>query len=106
MEPTKMMLEEFKARRDIVYDKLNSIPGVSVAVRPEGAMYLMADVSGTGLEAGEFASRVLFEHGVAVLDGRFFGKHGKGLVRLSFAQSRERLEEACDRIATFCENLE
>jgi len=47
----------------------------------------------------------LFEHGVAVLDGGFFGKHGRGLVRLSFAQSRERLEEACDRIAAFCEGV-
>merc|ERR1719299_369453 len=100
-----MMRDEFCARRDLVYDRLNAIPGISVAVKPAGAMYLMADVSGTGLEAGEFATRVLFEHGVAVLDGGFFGKHGKGLVRLSFAQSRERLEEACDRIAAFCEGV-
>jgi len=105
MAPTEMMKEEFCARRDLVYDRLNAIPGISVAVKPAGAMYLMADVSGTGLEASEFASRVLFEHGVAVLDGGFFGKHGKGLVRLSFAQSRERLEEACDRIAAFCEGV-
>lgn len=105
-EPTEKMRDEFCARRDIVYDRLNSIPGISVSVKPQGAMYLMADVSGTGLEAGEFASRVLFEHGVAVLDGRFFGKYGKGLVRISYGQSRERLAEACDRIAKFVEGLE
>jgi aspartate/methionine/tyrosine aminotransferase len=105
MEPTAKMRAEFMARRDIVYDRLNAIPGVSVAVKPAGAMYLMADVSGTGLEASEFASRLLFEHGVALLDGAFFGEHGAGLVRISFAQSRERLAEACDRIATFCEGV-
>merc|ERR1719440_1083785 len=105
MEPTEKMKAEFMARRDIVYDRLNSIPGVSVAVKPAGAMYLMADVSGTGLTASEFADRVLLEHGVALLDGAFFGEFGAGLVRLSFAQSRERLAEACDRIADFVESL-
>jgi len=103
--PTEAMKDEFRARRDLLFDRLNAIPGISVAVKPAGAMYLMADVSGTGLDAGEFASRVLFEHGVAVLDGRFFGKHGQGLIRISFAQSRERLNESCDRIATFCEGV-
>jgi len=105
MEPTDKMRAEFMARRDIVFDRLNSIPGISVAVRPAGAMYLMADVSGTGLTASEFSQRLLFEHGVALLDGAFFGKHGAGLVRISFAQSRERLSEACDRIAAFVESV-
>merc|ERR1712242_9254 len=105
MEPTDRMRAEFMARRDIVFDRLNAIPGVSVAVRPAGAMYLMADVSGTGLTASEFSQRLLFEHGVAVLDGAFFGEHGAGLVRLSYAQSRERLGEACDRIAKFVESV-
>merc|ERR1712046_47841 len=106
MEPTNKMRAEFMARRDIVFDRLNAIPGISVAVKPAGAMYLMADVSGTGLTASEFSQRLLFERGVALLDGAFFGKHGAGLVRLSFAQSRERLGEACDRIAAFVESLQ
>merc|ERR1719440_1155925 len=105
MEPTAKMRAEFMARRDIVFDRLNAIPGVSVAVRPAGAMYLMADVSGTGLTAAEFSNRVLLEHGVALLDGAFFGEYGAGLVRISFAQSRERLAEACDRIADFVAGL-
>jgi aspartate/methionine/tyrosine aminotransferase len=104
-EPTEKMKAEFMARRDIVFDRLNEIPGVKVSHKPGGAMYLMADVSGTGLTASEFADRVLFEHGVALLDGAFFGEFGVGLVRISFAQSRERLAEACDRIADFCEGV-
>merc|ERR1719446_1306673 len=102
MEPTEKMKAEFMARRDIVFDRLNAIPGVSVAVKPAGAMYLMADVSGTGLEAGDFATRVLEEEGVSLLNGGFFGKYGQGLVRICFAQSRERLAEGCDRIERFC----
>merc|ERR1712216_181155 len=104
-EPTDKMRAEFMARRDIVFDRLNAIPGISVAVRPAGAIYLMADVSGTGLTASEFSHRLLFEKGVALLDGAFFGEHGAGLVRISFAQSRERLGEACDRIAAFVETI-
>ena len=32
MAPTDMMRDEFCARRDLVYDRLNAIPGISVAV--------------------------------------------------------------------------
>ena len=103
--PTDAMRAEFRARCDIVFDRLNAIPGVSVAVRPAGAMYLLANVSGTGLSSKEFASRLLAEHAVSILDGRYFGPGGEGLVRVSFAQSRERLAEGCDRIAEFVRSL-
>lgn len=95
------MRDELRARRDLVFDALNELPGIDVAVRPQGAMYMLADVSGTGLASSEFAGRLLDEQGVAVLDGAHFGAGGEGLVRLSFAQSRERLAEGCRRIGEF-----
>merc|ERR1712139_60081 len=100
-EPSDEMRKEFCARRDLVYESLNAIPGISVAVRPAGAMYLLANVSGTGLGSREFAEALLQEQAVPLLDGEYFGEGGRGLVRISFAQSRDRLAEGCARIAAF-----
>jgi len=96
---------EYAARRDLVYEKLVEIPGISVAMRPAGAMYLLANVTGTGMSSAKFADRLLEEYGVAVLDGNFFGAGGDGLIRISFAQSRERLAEGCERIKQFVASL-
>ena len=101
----RRMQDEFRARRDMLYESLNAIPGISVAVRPAGAIYLLANVSGTGLGSAEFSERLLVEHGVALLDAAHFGAGGQGLVRISFAQSRERLAEGCSRIAAFAASL-
>jgi len=102
---TDAMRHEYAARRDLLFDRLNTVPGICVAVRPAGAMYLLANVSGTGLSSHEFVERLLDDQGVAVLDGAFFGSGGRGLVRVSFAQSRERLAEGCDRISAFVAGL-
>eukprot|EP00929_Paragymnodinium_shiwhaense_P108838 TRINITY_DN75184_c0_g1_i1.p1 TRINITY_DN75184_c0_g1~~TRINITY_DN75184_c0_g1_i1.p1 ORF type:complete len:442 (+),score=88.75 TRINITY_DN75184_c0_g1_i1:78-1403(+) len=103
--PTHAMRDEFKARRDLVFNRLNEIPGINIAVLPAGAIYLLADVTGTGLSSREFSNRLLDEHGVSVLDGNYFGAGGEGLVRISFGQSRERLAEGCERIAKFVASL-
>lgn len=103
--PSDAMRSEYCARRDLLFKRLNAIPGVAVAVRPAGALYLLANVSGTGLTSREFSERLLEEMGVAVLDAEYFGAGGRGLVRISFAQSRERLALGCDRIAAFVASL-
>lgn len=104
--PSEAMRDEFCARRDLVFARLNKVPGIHVAVRPAGSMYLLANVVDTGLSARDFSERLLEEHGVSLLDAEYFGAGGKGLVRISFAQSRERLAEGCDRIAAFAARLE
>eukprot|EP00933_Yihiella_yeosuensis_P062798 TRINITY_DN65799_c0_g1_i1.p1 TRINITY_DN65799_c0_g1~~TRINITY_DN65799_c0_g1_i1.p1 ORF type:complete len:410 (+),score=71.24 TRINITY_DN65799_c0_g1_i1:61-1290(+) len=104
-EESDSMIREFQARRDLVFERLNKIPGISVAVRPQGAMYLLANVTATGLSSREFAERLLQDQAVSLLDGAYFGEAGHGLVRISFAQSQERLAEGCDRIAKFVAGL-
>ncbi|CAJ1396826.1 unnamed protein product [Effrenium voratum] len=86
---------EYAARRDLVFERLANLKGFSIAVRPAGAMYLLANVTGTGLSSRDFAEKLLEEEGVALLDGKYFGAAGDGLVRISFAQSREILAEGC-----------
>jgi aspartate aminotransferase len=91
------MVAEFAARRDLVVDGLNAIPGVSCA-RPLGAFYVFPRVSGTGLSGARLAERLLAEAGVCVLPGTAFGDVGAEHVRISYATSREQLEEGLRRI--------
>lgn len=91
------MMEEFTARRDLVVEGLNSLPGVTCKV-PKGAFYAFPSISGTGLSSKEFADRALNEAGVALLAGTAFGAHGDNYIRISFANSRENLREGIERL--------
>jgi aspartate/methionine/tyrosine aminotransferase len=94
------MVREFRARRELVVEGLNRIPGIECAM-PAGAFYVFPRVSGTGMDGATFADRLLTERGVCVLSGTAFGRVGAGHVRISYATSREHLAEAIEQIAAF-----
>lgn len=98
-EPRRIV-SEFKARRDIIVQGLNSISGISCPT-PKGAFYAFPNVLGTGLTSREFANDLLEEEGVACLDGESFGEFGNGCIRFSFANSSENIERAMERIRKF-----
>ena len=94
------MVEEFKNRRELVVNGLNSIPGIRCAT-PKGAFYAFPNIQDTKMSSKKFADDLLMEAGVAVLAGESFGKYGDGFIRISFANSTERLKEALKRISSF-----
>ena len=91
------MVTEFRRRRDALVAALNQVPGFRCAV-PGGAFYAFANVTETGMDSKELADYLLYEAGVAGLDGGCFGEYGKGYVRFSYANSLENLMEAVRRI--------
>ena len=97
---SRNMVEEFKNRRELVVNGLNSIPGIHCAI-PKGAFYVFPNIQDTKMSSKKFADDLLMEAGVAVLAGESFGKYGNGFIRLSFANSTDRLEEALERISSF-----
>jgi aspartate aminotransferase len=99
-DEVEAMVEEFRARRDLVVDGLAAIPGVRCH-RPQGAFYVFPEVSGTGFTGAELADRLLHEAGVCVLAGTAFGDVGEAHIRISYANSRENLAEALRRIDAF-----
>ena len=96
-ESVDAMLAEFRARRDLIVAGLNDLPGVE-CIPPEGAFYAFPNISNTGLPADELADKLLNEAGVACLSGTAFGRHGEGHLRLSYANSRENISLALDRM--------
>ena len=100
----RAMVEEFRARRELVVAGLNELPGVSCRV-PRGAFYAFPNVAEVPLDADVLADRLLQEAGVAVLAGSAFGRVGTDNLRISYANSRENLARALERMGDFLEAL-
>jgi len=77
----------YRARRDLVCDALKEGPGL-VARKPEGGMFVMIDVRGTGLSAHDFAQGLLDHHDVSVLPADGFGAAAAGHLRLSLTRRK------------------
>lgn len=106
------MVSVYQKRRDLVVAALSRVPGL-ICPKPEGAFYVFVSVqnllgkrtaSGHVLKNDEdFVTALLDETGVAAVHGTAFLM--PGYFRVSYATSTELLEEACRRIARFCEGL-
>lgn len=90
---------QFAQRRDYLLPALREL-GFSIAVEPEGAFYLYADISALGGDAFSFCQHFLETEHVAFTPGLDFGRHLAGHhVRFAYTQSLPRLEQAVERIA-------
>ncbi|ROP76529.1 L-aspartate aminotransferase [Stenotrophomonas rhizophila] len=89
----------FRERRDYLLPALRAL-GFRIAVEPEGAFYLYADVSAFTDDAQAFCAHFLETEHVAFTPGLDFGHHrANAHVRLAYTQDVPRLEEAVRRIA-------
>ena len=93
------MREEFRARRQLVVEGLNAIPGLG-CVMPHGAFYAFPNVTAFGMTSARLADHLLNDAGVSTLAGTAFGPHGEGYLRLSYANSREKLSRALELMTT------
>ena len=89
---------EYEKRREIMQNGLSSIPGIRVPV-PEGAFYLFADVSGTGMSDIEFANGAL-EAGVQLIPASLI-TGGEGFVRVSYAADEDAIHEGLRRLKSW-----
>lgn len=91
--------EAFGQRRDYLLPALRDL-GFAIAVEPEGAFYLYADISAFSDDAFAFCQYFLETEHVAFTPGLDFGRHKAGHhVRFAYTQSLPRLEQAVTRIA-------
>lgn len=105
-------VRELEGKRDLMYERLTQIPGVSCP-KPDGAFYMLPDVStyfglktasgGKVDSANDFCLELLREQGVALVPGEAFGTDA--CVRLSYAASETLIEEALARMSKFVASL-
>ena len=96
------MREEFDMRRNYMIDRLSKIPNVT-AVKPQGAFYVLVNISQLGLTLQNFADRLLSKSNVAVVPGAAFGDDRT--IRLSYATSIDIIKKGLDRFQDFCRTL-
>ena len=80
------------------------IPGLR-PLPPEAGMFMLIDVTGTGLSGAEFVAALYRTQRVSVMDGGAFGASTAGCVRVCFATDEATLDRTCARLQQFCENL-
>ena len=99
-------INEYRKRRDLIVDGLNSLPGVR-CLCPDGAFYVFPDVRGLAERKGcrgslELAGMLLREERIAVVPGSAFGLDGH--LRFSYAASMDSIKRGLDRLQRFCRN--
>src|SRR5258706_341681 len=108
LEVFEQRREQFRQRRNFLLPALRQL-GFGVPVVPDGAFYVYADIStltradGDRFEgSSQFARRLLHEAGVCLVPGKDFGRFdAERYVRLSYATSMEKLQEAIRRIGAY-----
>jgi len=101
-QPIADMREEFDMRRNYMFDRITKIPNVT-AVKPQGAFYILVNISQLGLTSQNFADRLLSKANVAVIPGAAFGDDRT--IRLSYATSIDIIKKGLDRFQDFCRTL-
>jgi arginine:pyruvate transaminase len=97
--------------RDIYRDRALLLSGILAEARncrltpPEGGMFVMLDIRGTGLPSEAFAHELLAQERVAVLPCDSFGPSAVGHLRISLTAPEPRLAEAGRRILRFAATL-
>ena len=92
------MIGSFKKRRKLLCDLLREIPKIKFYV-PQGAFYVLCDISFSQLNADEFAKKLLEQEKLAVIPCTAFGT--PNCIRLSYACSEENITEAVKRLKNF-----
>jgi len=111
LAPSLAMVEEFKKRRSFIYKALSDIAGLKV-IEPEGAFYMFPDVSAffgksaegvTVNNADDLCSYLLHKAHVTMVTGSAFKQDN--CIRISYANSMEKLEEGMKRMRKGLEAL-
>ena len=100
---TERRLREFcDVRRERFVAGLQGVPNIR-AFAPQAGMFLLLDVSGTGLSGYQFMRALYERRKVSVLDGAAFGRQTAHFVRICIATEEATIDAACARIRHFCE---
>ncbi len=94
------MVEMYDRRRCYLLERLRGM-GIAPPVEPKGAFYVLADTRAYTSDSLSFAFEILEKAKVAVTPGVDFGPHAEGHLRISYANSLEKIAEGLDRLQSF-----
>ncbi len=97
------ILQSFYQRRNLVYKRLNELD-LKVS-KPKGAFYIMPSLKNYNINGIEFSEKLMKKQAVALIPGNAFGSYSDTMIRISYATTIEKLEEAMNRIEKFVKTL-
>ena len=101
LDCVETMRQAFAERRQVMYELLNAIPGIS-CVKPYGAFYMYVNIGKIGLGSVDFCNALLEEKQMATVPGLAFGTDDH--IRLSYATSLKNIETGLKRLEAFVES--
>ena len=96
------MIGEFWKRRNLLCSLLKEIPQITF-YEPQGAFYVICDISKSGSNADDFAKQLLEKERLAVIPCTAFGN--SDCIRLSYACSEDNIKEAVKRLKRFLNHI-
>jgi aspartate/methionine/tyrosine aminotransferase len=91
-----------KEKHDYILKEIEKMPGITISMPPNGAFYVLPDVSGYfGGDDTELCLELLKSKKLTLVPGSSFG--APGTVRLSYATSMEELKIAMKKLKEFLE---
>jgi aminotransferase len=103
-ECVENMVKEYRKRRDLMVERLKEMNSFSVT-KPAGAFYLYPRLL-LDVESPDFTKQLIKKAKVAVMPGTAFSPKGEKYVRISYANSIEKISEAMDRVQELTSQIE
>ena len=97
-DEVEKIINEFEKRKNYVHKELNKLSNISCFL-PGGAFYAFPNISKTKMTGENYANIALNEFGVALVPGNSFGDSVDEFVRISYANSMEKIEKAIYRLS-------
>lgn len=99
-ESIQTMLDAFAARRRVLIDAFQDMPGAALSPT-QGAFYAFPSIQLPGMDSNRFAEALLKETGVALVAGASFGQAGEGHVRIAYSCSLPDVEAGLAALRAF-----
>lgn len=96
----RKMAEEFDSRRRFLLHRLKEI-GLDPGYNPVGAFYVLLKYPDQSRKSLDVSMDILEKTGVAMTPGIDFGPAGEGFIRISYANSKENINEALNRLKDY-----
>jgi aminotransferase len=99
------MKREYERRGKMLHRRLSKMGDWFKCDEPEGAFYMFPNIEAFGMSSTKVAHEMLKKAKVLTVPGTEFGEYGEGYVRMSYATSYEKIQEAMDRIEVWLKGL-
>lgn len=91
------MMEEYRKRRELLVNGLNSIPGIR-CLKPAGSIFAYPNIKAFGMSSYDLAMYLFREGRVKVYPGTAWGDNGEGYLSIAMGSSQEKIKEGLNRI--------